>query len=68
MRHFPFPIGRQAREAWLQHMSDAVRASQASPADAAELNAYFETASTMLVNRADEPVPGGQPQEGQRTP
>jgi hemoglobin len=68
MRHFPFAIGRQEREAWLHHMSAAVHDSQASPSDAGELIAYFETASTMLVNRADAPVCGEQPNEGRGNP
>ena len=51
MRHFAFPIGTRERDAWVGHMTAAVRASDASPADAGELVAYFEAASAMLVNQ-----------------
>jgi len=51
MRHSPFAIGPPEREAWLHHMSEAVRSSSAAPSDAAELLAYFESASKMLINR-----------------
>jgi hemoglobin len=54
MRH-PFPIGRREREAWLGHMTDAVRESAASPGDTEELLAYFASATSMLVNQPDEP-------------
>jgi hemoglobin len=50
MRHFPFRIGIAERDAWLSHMRAAVEASPASPADAAALTAYFETAATSLIN------------------
>jgi hemoglobin len=51
MRHFPFRIGQLERDAWLRHMHAAVRASDASPADAEALLAYFETAATSLINQ-----------------
>jgi len=54
MRH-PFPIGRREREAWLRHMTHAVRESGASPGDAEELLAYFGTATAMLVNQLEDP-------------
>src|SRR5438270_11517914 len=50
MRHFRFRIGQAERDAWLIHMHAAVEASPASPADAAALLAYFETAATSLIN------------------
>ncbi len=67
-RHFPFAIGPRQREAWLRHMSEAVRSSPASPSDAAALLAYFETASTMLVNRAEGAVSGRQPSDAGGNP
>jgi hemoglobin len=67
-RHFPFAIGPRERAAWLQHMSEAVRASPASPSEAAALLAYFESASTKLVNRAGGAVSGGQPSHGGGNP
>jgi hemoglobin len=51
MRHFPFRIGQLERDAWLRHMHAAVQASDASPADAEALLAYFETAATSLINQ-----------------
>jgi truncated hemoglobin YjbI len=51
MRHFGFAIGGVERDAWVRHMSDAVRASEASSGDADALIGYFASASTMLVNQ-----------------
>jgi hemoglobin len=51
MRHFPFRIGQSERDAWLGHMRAAVETSTAAPSDAAALLAYFETASTSLINQ-----------------
>jgi hemoglobin len=50
MRHFPFRIGQRERDAWLSHMRQAVKASDAAPADVEALLAYFETAATSLIN------------------
>jgi hemoglobin len=50
MRHFRFRIGQLERDAWLRHMHAAVETSDASPADAQALVAYFETAATSLIN------------------
>jgi hemoglobin len=57
MRHARFAIGRLQRDAWLRHMTDAVHTSSASPADAAALIAYFDSAAAMLVNRFETPLP-----------
>jgi truncated hemoglobin YjbI len=61
-------IGPREREAWLHHLGEAVAASRVSPSDAAELRAYFESASTMLVNRAEESVSSGRPSDGGGNP
>ena len=53
MRHFAFAIGPHERDAWLQHMTVAVRESPASPEDAALLLAYFDQAAAHLVNQPD---------------
>ncbi len=56
MRHARFTIGPAEREAWLSHMTAAVRAG-GLPAEAeAELLAYFEKAALHLTNAPD---PGG---------
>ena len=51
MRHFRFSIGHQERDAWVRHMTEVVRNSPASTADADALIAYFESAATMLINQ-----------------
>jgi hemoglobin len=51
MRHVRFPIGQAERNAWLAHMTAAVTASPAAPADAQALLDYFESASASLINR-----------------
>jgi hemoglobin len=53
MRHLPFSIGAEERDAWLAHMLRAVAASGAGPDEAAELVAYFESAADFLVNRRE---------------
>jgi hemoglobin len=52
MRHAPFAIGVTEREAWYRHMADAVRAGGLAADDEAEMLAYFEMASTHMINRA----------------
>ena len=51
MRHFRFAIGHRERDAWVHHMTNAVRNSPASAEDAEALVAYFESAATMLINQ-----------------
>jgi hemoglobin len=51
MRHFRFRIGQPERQAWVRQMSEAVRASDASPGDAEALLTYFENAAATLVNQ-----------------
>ena len=51
MRHFPFSIGVEERDAWLRHMLAAVASSGAAPAEAAELEAYFVSAADFMMNR-----------------
>ncbi|HWW52952.1 MAG TPA: globin [Acidimicrobiales bacterium] len=50
MRHAPFVIGAAERAAWWRHMSEAVAASGATPAEQAELLGYFERAADAMVN------------------
>jgi hemoglobin len=50
LRHAPFVIGLNERQAWLGHMTEAVRASGASDDVQSELISYFETASRSLIN------------------
>ncbi|MGH2719511.1 MAG: globin [Actinomycetota bacterium] len=51
MRHVPFAIHQAQRDAWLKHMSDAVKGSGAAPEIVGELLAYFEMASSSLINQ-----------------
>jgi len=50
-RHFPFAIGPAERDAWLTHMTTAVRSGGLEPEDEAEILAYFQMAAHSLVNR-----------------
>ncbi len=50
-RHLPFPIGKAERDAWVAHMTSAVRCSGADPDDSDELIGYFERAATHLINK-----------------
>ncbi len=54
MRHFPFAIGVAERDAWFQHMSDAVRRASLRPLDEAQMLGYFSTAATALINVAPD--------------
>lgn len=52
MRHFPFPIDQRVRDAWVNHMLEAVRSSDAHPKDKALMSLYFEQTATFLMNTA----------------
>jgi len=54
MRHAPFTIDQAARDHWLAHMADAVRAAGLDAELERALLAYFETASTHMIN--DSPL------------
>ena len=51
MRHAPFAIGGAERDAWVAHMSDAVRRAGVSPLDEMQLLGYFTTSADHLINR-----------------
>lgn len=51
MRHAPFAIGPAERDAWLAHMTEAVRAAGLSPLDEIQMLSYFTTSSTHLINQ-----------------
>ena len=55
MRHAPFAIGPTERDAWVRHMTDAVRALAPGPLEEMQLIRYFEGAATQLIN--EPPVP-----------
>ena len=52
-RHLPFVIGQAERDAWMGHMSTAVRGSSAPEDVKKELIAYFEKAATHLINQGE---------------
>lgn len=55
LRHMPFPIGRPQRDAWWNHMRQAVRSLGLRPDVEAAMLEYFEAASLGLMNRVDPP-------------
>jgi hemoglobin len=56
MRHAPFSIGQEARDAWLGHMLAAIdEAGIREPARSA-MREYFEMAATAMINQR----PGGE--------
>jgi hemoglobin len=50
MRHVPFVIGEREREAWLQHMRDAVDELELPPDLEKMLWDYFTMAARSMVN------------------
>jgi hemoglobin len=50
MRHARFAIGERERDAWVAHMTAAVRESGAGAGEADAMIAYFRDAAAMLVN------------------
>src|SRR4051795_10186579 len=50
MRHAPFAVDEAARDAWLRHMTDAVRSAGLPPEVEHEVLAYFDNAATHLIN------------------
>ena len=51
MRHAPFAIGPDARDAWLAHMRAALAAVAPPPDVVAELDRYLEMAAEAMRNR-----------------
>ena len=50
MRHVPFVIDQEARDAWFQHMAAAVQESPVDQASIDEMLRYFDTSATFLMN------------------
>jgi len=50
MRHQPFAIGQQERDAWLGHMTAAVDSLDLAAGVRKALLDYFATASTAMIN------------------
>lgn len=51
MRHLPFAIGQQERDAWVKHMRQAVEETIENPQARQMLNEYFERTATFMMNR-----------------
>lgn len=51
MRHAPFVVGMDERDAWLGHMTAAVRASGAPSEVRDLLDQYFQQASLAMINQ-----------------
>lgn len=50
MRHASFGIGRAERDAWVRHMTDAVRAEGLDQLDEMQMISYLAGAADHLVN------------------
>ena len=50
-RHMPFAIGQAERDAWVAHMTSAVRSTDVSIEDAALMTDYFGNTATLMMNR-----------------
>ena len=59
MRHAPFAIGAEQRDAWLRHMREAVDSLELSPEQDATLWGYLEMAARSMQNRWPDDAPGG---------
>jgi hemoglobin len=55
MRHAPFVIGAAERDAWLQHMREAVDTLDLPPEQHDALWEYLERAAYFMVNAMDQP-------------
>jgi hemoglobin len=54
MRHAPFRVGPQQRDAWLTHMRRAVDSLGLAPEQETTLWEYLERAAFFMVNSFDE--------------
>lgn len=50
LRHAPFAIGPRERNAWVDHMTAAVKEAGLSPLDEVQMISYLSTSATHLVN------------------
>jgi hemoglobin len=50
-RHRRFAIGPAERDAWLQHMGEAVRESGLRPLDEMQMLSFFRASAEQFVNR-----------------
>jgi hemoglobin len=53
MRHAPFPIDRQARDRWMELMTQALDEAKLPPDVSAFLRDFFDAVATMMMNRGE---------------
>ncbi len=51
-RHRRFAIGPEERDAWMHHMTEAVRAGSLRPLDEMQMLSFFRSTADNLINRA----------------
>ena len=59
MRHAPFAIGVEQRDAWLRNMREAVDSLELPADQDATLWGYLEMAARSMQNRWPDDAPGG---------
>ncbi len=52
MRHMPFAIGEQERDAWVAHMLAAIDEVRIPEPHRAVMREYFERGATFMINQA----------------
>jgi hemoglobin len=57
LRHQPFSIGIAERDAWVRHMSAAVRQAGIGGMDESRMLTYFDAAGTATINQPPGPHP-----------
>ncbi|PZC45411.1 MAG: hemoglobin [Chloroflexi bacterium] len=50
-RHMRFPIGQKERDAWVAHMVSALYSMEISVDAATEMEDYFRSTATVMMNR-----------------
>jgi hemoglobin len=50
-RHLPFTIDTPERDAWVRHMTEAIRAGGLSAEDEADFLRYVDNAATHMINQ-----------------
>lgn len=50
MRHAPFRIRQTERDAWVQHMTEAVKSMKLSELDEMQMLGYLTKAATAMIN------------------
>jgi hemoglobin len=55
-RHARFAIGQIERDAWVEHMTAAVKASGLKPLDESQVLSYLANAASHMINAPAEPA------------